>query len=113
MRDIDERARYFFWKKTLQQHIVANDTLICIIRNFESLRQEAGERLLRQTPEDHELYDIMLYVKDLRPQAWESFLKKPSESILRRVIDRLPELKNEAQKILEARFVGQEITCET
>ena len=69
------------WKKFVELNPTNND-LYYIVWNIESLRVEAGQKLLTQNPTNDELCDIIKYIESLRTEA-QKLLSRTKNQILK------------------------------
>lgn len=78
------------------------DDLVILMQRNEELRPSAWEELSSR-PTTEALKAVVLQFDEHRPEAWELFKGRPdiSKYDLRRIRDNVPELKDEAQQILE------------
>ena len=86
----------------------SNNDLRYIIRYVESLRQKAGQQLLRQAPTNDDLCYIIEYVKSLRQEAWQLLLsQEPTNDDLCYIIENVKPLRQEAKSWLYPIIVPQ------
>ena len=86
--------------------------LFWIIENVESLRERAGQKILKQNPDIDDVFCIMLKMKVLKKVAWPEFLKlKPSNSYLIYIIKYVEFLREDAWQELLRRGMTKKELC--